>query len=212
MITDKNNFINIVSPSVELWTPKNVIQHVARCARVCYNRDEGNDDKTFSNLLVNGHNSVFRHYTYYYIVKATLDNIASYYAKLFYEMSLYSKIVGVDIKTIGGNYYIAMNFHYIIEHPGIRDIFAPYKVDEDYFSKTEGGHVITRYTFACITQISTSRELNRVSPNNICEESTRYVYEDGSIVRPHWMDRDITAFYINSEQSKPLIRIKDELL
>lgn len=34
-----------------------------------------------------------------------------------------------------------------------------------------------RYTFRVTTQISTSRELNRVSPNNIAEQSTRYVYE-----------------------------------
>lgn len=31
--------------------------------------------------------------------------------------------------------------------------------------------------FKVTTQISTSRELNRVSPNNIAEQSTRYVYE-----------------------------------
>lgn len=39
-----------------------------------------------------------------------------------------------------------------------------------------------RYTFKVVTQISTSRELNRVSPNNIAEQSTRYVYEDGTLV------------------------------
>lgn len=45
-----------------------------------------------------------------------------------------------------------------------------------------------RYTFCVDTQISTSRELNRVSPNSIAEKSTRYVYEDGSICRPHWLN------------------------
>lgn len=45
-----------------------------------------------------------------------------------------------------------------------------------------------RYTFKVTTQISTSRELNRVSPNNIAEQSTRYVYEDGTICRPHWLE------------------------
>ena len=45
-----------------------------------------------------------------------------------------------------------------------------------------------RYTFCVVTQISTSRELNRVSPNNIAEQSTRYVYEDGTICRPHWLE------------------------
>lgn len=44
-----------------------------------------------------------------------------------------------------------------------------------------------RYTFCIITQISTSRELNRVSPNNIAEQSTRYVYENGNLCRPYWI-------------------------
>lgn len=35
---------------------------------------------------------------------------------------------------------------------------------------------------------STSRELNRVSPNNIAEQSTRYVYENDTICRPHWLE------------------------
>ena len=55
-----------------------------------------------------------------------------------------------------------------------------------------------RYTFCVDTQISTSRELNRVSPNNIAEKSTRYVYEDGSICRPHWMT-DEEVDYLNNE-------------
>lgn len=47
-----------------------------------------------------------------------------------------------------------------------------------------------RYTFCVDTQISTSRELNRVSPNSIAEMSTRYVYKDGSICRPHWISQN----------------------
>lgn len=55
-----------------------------------------------------------------------------------------------------------------------------------------------RYTFKVTTQISTSRELNRVSPNNIAERSTRYVYEDGSICRPHWLkDYNIVEYFYN---------------
>lgn len=52
--------------------------------------------------------------------------------------------------------------------------------------------------FCVVTQISTSRELNRVSPNNIAEKSTRYVYEDGTICKPHWMtDKEVD--YLNNE-------------
>ena len=52
-----------------------------------------------------------------------------------------------------------------------------------------------RYTFCVDTQISTSRELNRVSPNSIAEMSTRYVYEDGSICRPYWLNKELIKQY-----------------
>ena len=48
-----------------------------------------------------------------------------------------------------------------------------------------------RYTFVVTTQISTSRELNRTSPNNIMEQSTRYVNfysKGGAICQPWWFD------------------------
>ena len=54
-----------------------------------------------------------------------------------------------------------------------------------------------RYTFCVDTQISTSRELNRVSPNSIAEKSTRYVYEDGSICRPHWISKEEAELFNN---------------
>lgn len=45
-------------------------------------------------------------------------------------------------------------------------------------------------TFVVTTQISTSRELNRTSPNSIAEQSTRYcnLEKKGGvqIARPHW--------------------------
>lgn len=64
-----------------------------------------------------------------------------------------------------------------------------------------------RYTFCVDTQISTSRELNRVSPNSIAEKSTRYVYEDGSICRPHWLNgyyicKDIAGHYLIYKDGK----------
>lgn len=48
-----------------------------------------------------------------------------------------------------------------------------------------------RYTFVITTQISTSRELNRTSPNNIMEQSTRYINfysKGGAICQPWWFD------------------------
>lgn len=58
-----------------------------------------------------------------------------------------------------------------------------------------------RYTFCVDTQISTSRELNRVSPNSIAEMSTRYVYEDGSICRPHWISQKEAELFNNDNNA-----------
>lgn len=50
-----------------------------------------------------------------------------------------------------------------------------------------------RLTFCITTQISTSRELNRVSPNNIAERSTRFCSSRGglAICRPWWIKSPI---------------------
>lgn len=58
-----------------------------------------------------------------------------------------------------------------------------------------------RYTFCVDTQISTSRELNRVSPNSIAEMSTRYVYKDGSICRPHWISQKEAELFNNDNNA-----------
>lgn len=58
-----------------------------------------------------------------------------------------------------------------------------------------------RYTFCVDTQISTSRELNRVSPNSIAEMSTRYVYEDGRICRPHWISKEEAELFNNDNNA-----------
>lgn len=69
-------------------------------------------------------------------------------------------------------------------------------ITEDYAKSIEYifNHCV-RYTFCIDTQISTSRELNRVSPNNIAEKSTRYLYEDGSICRPYWLNKELIKQY-----------------
>lgn len=60
---------------------------------------------------------------------------------------------------------------------------------------------VYRLTFCITTQISTSRELNRVSPNNIAERSTRYCSsKDGlEICKPWWFDvKEKPAYCYNS--------------
>lgn len=187
--------MKIIEPKVELWQQgDNSKAHVARCARVCYGRETGNDEATIERLINDGHWSMFRHETYYMIANdsdKTLETIIINYANTIGFSYHYEKHV----------YYITVNGNWVLDHKTQFGYLSKYIVPIEDFRNTEIGFHMMRYTFCVDTQISTYRELNRVSPNSIAEKSTRYVYEDGSICRPHWLNgydifKDIASHYI----------------
>ena len=175
--------MKIIEPSVEYWKQgDNVKAHVAKCARVCYGKESGNDDVTINTLLKKHHWSMFRHESVYAIIPVHERELKDY--PLLVLSNPYIKT-----HTYNGNVYVATNGQFILDklYPKFIELINMYRVTEDEFSNTEFGFDMMRYTFCVITQISTSRELNRVSPNNISEQSTRYVYENESICRPYWI-------------------------
>lgn len=187
--------MKIIEPKVELWQQGDDSKaHVARCARVCYGRETGNDEATIKRLINDGHWSMFRHGTYYMIANdsdKTLETIIINYANTIGFSYHYKEHV----------YYITVNGNWVLDHKTQFGYLSKYIVPIEDFRNTEIGFHMMRYTFCVDTQISTSRELNRVSPNSIAEKSTRYVYEDGSICRPHWLNgydifKDIDSHYI----------------
>lgn len=178
--------MKIVEPFVELWKQGDDVKaHVAKCARVCYGKESGNDDVTINILLKKHHWSMFRHESVYAIIPVHERELKDY--PLLVLSNPYIKT-----HTYNGNVYVATNGQFILDklYPKFIELINMYRVTEDEFSNTEFGFDMMRYTFCVITQISTSRELNRVSPNNIAEQSTRYVYEDGDICRPHWISSE----------------------
>lgn len=186
--------MKIIEPKVELWQQGDDSKaHVARCARVCYGRETGNDEATIKRLINDEHWSMFRHGTYYMIANdsdKTLETIIINYANTIGFSYHYEKHV----------YYITVNGNWVLDHKTQFGYLSKYIVPIEDFRNTEIGFNMMRYTFCVDTQISTSRELNRVSPNSIAEKSTRYVYEDGSICRPHWLNgyyicKDIVGRY-----------------
>lgn len=186
--------MKIIEPKVELWQQGGDAKaHVARCARVCYGREIGNDQATIKRLIDSEHWSMFRHGTYYIIANdsdKTLETIIINYANTIGFSYHYEKHV----------YYITVNGNWVLDHKTQFGYLSKYIVPIEDFRNTEIGFNMMRYTFCVDTQISTSRELNRVSPNSIAEKSTRYVYEDGSICRPHWLNgyyicKDIVGRY-----------------
>lgn len=186
--------MNIIKPAVELWQENDDwIHHVAKCARICYASDGSKDEKLVYNLLKLEHLSMFRHRSIYYIIPKD-DKYTELVTR--FEFCPY-----VEYLIDGEAIYLATNGHFYIEHKdNILKTLEPFIVTAEEFSNWEIGWQLIRYTFKVTTQISTSRELNRVSPNNIAEQSTRYVYENGTICKPHWIsDEEADMFNENND-------------
>lgn len=182
----------LINPNVELLTQDvgndAYYHHIATCARLCYAAEKGNDEALINRLNKNKHYSMFRHGTRYYKIPyrdVSIAIINSINNDIFAHHVYY-----------GDNLYLALNGQYILEHPFIMNNIGMYEIDT-----IEAANIpvilneIYRYTFIVTTQISTSRELNRVSPNNIAEQSTRYCNFSKNkfgnqiiICKPHWYD------------------------
>ena len=186
--------MKIVEPKVELLSELNISpeSHIARCARVCYGKEykESNqeaDEKMVNGLIKRGHLSMLRHASVYL-------KYASYCGEVFHCNSPYwndgtneengfsstnlqefNQCDVDDIKTIT----IISNKQFLEECAKYPELFKLYRI-----------------TFCITTQIGTSRELNRKSPNAIAERSTRYCSsKDGlEICKPWWYDETTLAY------------------
>ena len=192
--------MKIIQPKVELWRQgEDVKAHVARCARICYKRETGNDEATYMRLINSHHWSMFRHETVYAMVPALAWQGAFGMAINKYIESPYIKWI-----TCHDYIYVATNANFMLDrekdNPVLWKYIHEHRVSEVEFNSCQAAFEnLARWTFCVDTQISTSRELNRVSPNNIAEQSTRYVYEDGTICKPHWIsNKDVEL--LNKEQ------------
>lgn len=180
------------------------VEHVVKCAGICYGNDPFKElelpidyIKIYNNLLKQRHISPLRHSTYYYIIPRDIiisvndfNNILCGIAFDFDTERLFISVNGqyhrdnIDMFTMFYDKYRVSKKEYIKEIYNLNNIHT-----------RDNAFATLRYTFIITTQISTSRELNRVSPNNICEQSTRYCKfslpkfgEDITICQPHWLD------------------------
>lgn len=177
--------MKIIEPSVELLSELNITpeSHIARCARVCYGKEfkEPNqevDKKMVDGLIKRGHCSMLRHASAYYSFTPT-----EYIPQVFV-----SEYVNTT-KDKENNIYASTNRQYSEEKNLWTDwSYTPKEFLENCCGKDSELFKIFRLTFCITTQISTSRELNRKSPNNIAERSTRYCSsKDGlEICKPWW--------------------------
>ena len=177
------------------------VEHVVKCAGICYGNDPFKEReypidyiKVYQSLIAHDHLSPLRHSTFYYIIpfdEFELTDFDELLCPMYYCKE-------------DNNVYVTINGQYWREHPKLNSFYAKYNVNKHFYvtqankqSKDNRTQILQtlRYTFILTTQISTSRELNRVSPNNICEQSTRYCKfslpkfdEDVAICEPHWLN------------------------
>ena len=190
--------MEIIKPSVELWVQDDPIAHVARCARVCYASDKTTGNESMYQRLIDAnHKSMLRHESVYMIAPGRPDRHEILDA---FEFCPY-----VDFRTDYDNneIYISTNRQFYMENECIQ-YFGEWIVTPEEFAASKLGKEIMRYTFKIVTQISTSRELNRVSPNNIAEQSTRYVNlskKGGAICQPHWVEEKDIEDWVNGNNN-----------
>lgn len=210
--------MKLIEPSCEYWEQRDVVTHIARCARVCYANEKNEnsyekDEALVKRLIESGHVSMLRHATIYYIVPLKIfreiDNIVGKAIKYFIDLYINSPYI---YKVYDANYvYISTNKQFIEENPC--EVLQIYAVTPERFFEYDVTKPIRRFTFYLTSQLCTTRELNRTSPNNIAEQSTRYCNYSSDkfeneiqFCKPHWYDncndkfKEIyNSYLINSE-------------
>lgn len=199
--------MKFISPKVEWWPQETVARHIARMGRICY-KSEGKqpsedaseedrkafvqkrDEKRCKDFWESGHRSMYRHGTCYFFV----PNEKSLHTIHAWSLMMASPYIAYAVK--GSKVWISTNMQFLCEQGDLMRMLSPYGVDEKEFCTKAQKHKCTealwllRMTFVVTTQISTSRELNRTSPNAIAEQSTRYcnLEKKGGvqIVKPLW--------------------------
>ncbi len=185
--------MKLVKPYVKYVQNKDNFEHIAKAARVCYaSETKGHNDYEFVENLWNkrNHRSPYRHGTLYYEIPASFQRLVNKFINNPFCTCVY----------IPGEYtwFISTNCQFVRElDQKILRTIDNFIINEEYIYKCAKAYPelldIIRVSFEIQTQISTSRELNRVSPNNICEQSTRYCNfanekfgEHIAFCEPHW--------------------------
>ena len=188
--------MELIEPEVKLLSELGITpeSHIARCARVCYGREykEPNqeaDKKMVEGLIKRGHLSMLRHASMYLghiedipqllamrIANSSYWNFNEEYASTNLQEFMQSGFGKETVTVIDNNRFLED----CAKHPRLFELY--------------------RLTFCITTQISTSRELNRVSPNAIAERSTRYCSSMGglAICRPWWIKSPVDDIAVNA--------------
>lgn len=177
--------IKVVNPSVEIWNQEDytldgIWKHIARCARVCYQSTPKNNGETDYDFLVRtlfkGCDVLKKYYDKKFIIKTHLSVCEHGTVHLKYRLFMAKEIAKATrfinnpyskSKEDDGYAYITTNMRVLIENNWLDEL--------EFIDTTPNCPYYTdRCTLNFITDIGTSRELNRHRVNSISEESTRY--------------------------------------
>lgn len=172
--------MKIVESKVESWSQNNPVDHIARCARVCYASDKTTNNQEMCDALWrNKHRSMFRHAGVYYIIpeKPQLSEKA---------------YVGSVVCHVFNIYYVSTNEQCAKEYWDKRYNKYRVSISEAFEHPIFLSNKMIRVTLCVETGIDITREYNRKSPNNISEQSTRYVDFNKKVgirfKKCHWMN------------------------
>lgn len=187
--------IKVVNPSVELWkqegyTLDDIWNHIARCARVCYQstpKNNGESDYDFlKRTILRGkdikdittedipklHLSVFEHGTIYLAIPFKCLKKEENIPLIDVINSSYSKYFITGHNNFENYYHVVTNMRVIIENKA----FMAFNYMDDISDSFN--YNFKRITLSMTTDIGTSRELNRHRVNSVSEESTRFCAYD----------------------------------
>lgn len=206
--------MKFIQPSVEWWPQETVAQQIARVGRICYKTRpkepadnlseaerqafiEKRDNDRCKGFWESNHRSMYRHGTAYFFIKH--DGKLPKWLWAHITASPY-----IDAVVQEHRVWISTNMHYLCEHKAILKILDPYGIDEAGFINKAEQHdckealMLLRMTLVVTTQRIQGESYNRKSPNNIAEQSTRYVNLDQKggvlICRPHWETAPVANF------------------
>lgn len=168
------------------------VMHISKCARVCYGKEDRDtnidqDIKTFQSLVHNKHLSMLRHDSFYYVI-----NVAAYHPEnmmriinVFFDNNPFVsyKFTDRDILLISANgqfiYEKGKEIDRLMNYYGFPPL-GVFRVKFKEFKSYSDSEDLVRHTIIVNSNIGVTRELNRVSPNNIAESSTRYIVQSKS--------------------------------
>lgn len=173
-------------PRCEYIKQNDIVEHVAICARTCYDSTGTDNQKLFDTLEKRNHASMLRHGSLYYKMPKI--------ERWFEFLKLFKYCPYVEINETNDCFYMSTNMQFYKEV--LSDILPEIELKKIEITEDKVPYEYRRFSFRIFTSIAIAKELNRVSPNNIAERSTRYVdycrakYNAMPIMKPHWFKGD----------------------